>query len=987
MQKVAITNDAATTLNPTVTVGNNVADVYKDSNYLNFNMQLTSVEDITTDVAPNSESNGLSWRFYGAKTYAAFGLGAVVNSTYCNNFNTIVNQKGIDIVFNKNSNGTVSPKAPCNTEMTDRASASTLTQIGGDDGVYFRLRSYVEQTYVITLKSPDIKAPSSDEDEPPVTPDPDTPQPPTPPAPEKENSYDGKFKDYLYVSENGVVDEAETKIRSGKATLKITVAPGGYFQYLQKLTDLVGGQEVKIYVGDSTIEDYQKTNFNVQLTTDAAAKRDIIPVNENIGEDPGVNAITFRLAKDGADNTEGIYLNNGGYGGGQVGPISLKNTEYLNGGLRLTFKKFSETDSRILAKFAIFEKTSLKTLEEIGGEDGVYLRLRNSSSTATTFTVIIKSDDVQPLVSPAYKDGNWIFSSEESTSVLQESKEEKGIFSEKLTAVLAPDGYVQFDKKLAYLIGNSKANINIVVGDGKTEDYESARVQIQLTADAEAKTDIIPVDERYDDPGIKGMTWLFYGQTGRMWTGRGSNTGGGGYYCGPDLIATMHNGLRIKFNNEEGKVSYGTTVGGLTISNTLPSTKTLEEIGGMDGVYVRLRNAATETVTYTITIQYTNGIIESAPVTQKGWTVKGETEGGVQVADEIDEVLPGFRAWNFTIPENTYAQYNTKITDLKDASFRFDTGEYDKYGYTTSFAFVTDPDAPWDPKKPDGNIKKFTIFIRPSSDPENTHIAFCSGTVLPGKSNATPTIRALSDIETHKGESGFSLSFVEVDGHWYLSVGSFTIRGDDVLEQYLRMDEFVEKGAYLRVYAESNGETYMYPQVSISSKVVPPIGSDEEDNSLTDDEKMLKEFLDYFTDNIDALRKADMKVVNKVAEMWKALSYLNQSNVEAYFIDEDEVYNLIQAIKAYANFEATPDEVEWITTYTTIFTTSTGATDDNNSTTRKKVIRRKLKNGGYDFPIEIIIVISAVVVFVVAGGVTFFVIRKKRKNKTILPEV
>ena len=179
MQKVAITNDAATTLNPTVTVGNNVADVYKDSNYLNFNMQLTSVEDITTDVAPNSESNGLSWRFYGAKTYAAFGLGAVVNSTYCNNFNTIVNQKGIDIVFNKNSNGTVSPKAPCNTEMTDRASASTLTQIGGDDGVYFRLRSYVEQTYVITLKSPDIKAPKDESN---------------------------LLKDLIVTSENGVVD-------------------------------------------------------------------------------------------------------------------------------------------------------------------------------------------------------------------------------------------------------------------------------------------------------------------------------------------------------------------------------------------------------------------------------------------------------------------------------------------------------------------------------------------------------------------------------------------------------------------------------------------------------------------------------------------------------------------------------------------------------------------------------------------------------------
>ena len=229
------------------------------------------------------------------------------------------------------------------------------------------------------------------------------------------------------------------------------------------------------------------------------------------------------------------------------------------------------------------------------------------------------------------------------------------------------------------------------------------------------------------------------------------------------------------------------------------------------------------------------------------------------------------------------------------------------------------------------------------------------------------------------------MSFVEDNGHWYLSVSGIVLKGNETLEQYLRMDEFVENGAYFRVYANSNGASYMYSQVSISSAVVPPIGTDDEESELTDDEKSLNEFLDYFTDNIDALRKANMEVVNKVAEMWKALSYINQSNVEAYFLEDDDVYSLVQAIKTYANFEGTPDQVEWITTYTTIYNTITD--DDDSPVRKKKVIKKKVaKNGGFDLPIVLIVVVSVVAVVVISGGIVFFVIRKKRKNIKAISE-
>ena len=229
-------------------------------------------------------------------------------------------------------------------------------------------------------------------------------------------------------------------------------------------------------------------------------------------------------------------------------------------------------------------------------------------------------------------------------------------------------------------------------------------------------------------------------------------------------------------------------------------------IGGEEGLYVRLRNAADTEVTYTITIQYTKAIIEQEPVVMKGWTIKGETADGVSVTDETYDVNPGFRAWNLTLPHNTYAQYNTKITDLKDASFVWDIGEYNTDNYTSTFAFVLNPDAPWDVKEPGKDLREFKLVIM--DEDSAIRILLPTGKVVQGQNNANPTIGVLPPVTTIEGQGGYTFGIVEKGGHYYLAICGVLFDGAQVgesLEPYVRMDEYVEKGAYFRVYSR-NGE-------------------------------------------------------------------------------------------------------------------------------------------------------------------------------------
>ncbi|MBQ7726643.1 MAG: hypothetical protein IJT66_05810, partial [Clostridia bacterium] len=852
-------------------------------------------------------------------------------------------------------------------------------EIDGEDGVYIRIRNIYStaKTYTVTVTSSDVgnAAPQS--------------------SGEEIEPFGGHQRDFLVTSPSVKVD-GSSKVKSGKATIKATVPAGGYFQYKQKLTDIIGGSGYcNIKLGKNTVDDYLESNFQLQLTTDALAADDIVPVNEstNLPDDRGIT----------------YYIND------SAGYLWIGSGNSLAGATRYTWNdrmtKFGDCDNGISLRFLHNEddtvacrntrqdlinagvagiKNSNQTLAQVGGEEGVYIRIRNNAVQAVTFTLTVYSQDAQPIISNAYTDGNWIFSDPDTVKISAESKEKKGVFTETLKATLAPNGYVQLNEKLAYLFNNDEAQITIQVGNGSVEAYEAARVQIQLTADETASTDIVPVDERTEDPGTKGMTWIFWGTSGRMWTGRGKTTAGGGYYCGPDLIANMHGGLKLLFYKEgDGKISYDTAVRGMsTFSNHLISTKTLDEIGGEGGVYVRLRNAAEFETDYTITVQYTKGMVESTPVNGKGWIVKGRTEDGVEIADETVDTYPGFRTWNLLMPNNTYAQYETKITDMADAMFRYDPGEWHQSNYEAAFAFVLNPNAPWDPTQPGGDPREFLIMIKPGSDPENTHLLFPSGTVVEGKTGLKPTVCSLLTAGNLEAAGGFTISFIKENGHWYLNISGKTIDGSiagDALEPYIRMDEYVEKGAYFRVYARNIGTSYARVQTAISSAVVPEITTDDQDEDS--ETEGADTFIEYYTDMIDSVRSGNRKTVSYLHDLWGKLSYLDQSNVEAYFFDDMEPYDLLQRIKDYYERTVTIEEEVEVTTYETVYETVDPNGDGQTVVTTDPIIgvrKKKKKAAQDDFPLWAIIAIAAGGVVVIGGGVTLATILLKRKKKADL---
>ena len=91
----------------------------------------------------------------------------------------------------------------------------------------------------------------------------------------------------MYIASEGVVvDTDASSVDDGAAIFKVTLpANGGYFQFNQKLTDLVGGNAtVRITVGENTRLDYETARFALQLTADGAASTDIVPVETTMGK-------------------------------------------------------------------------------------------------------------------------------------------------------------------------------------------------------------------------------------------------------------------------------------------------------------------------------------------------------------------------------------------------------------------------------------------------------------------------------------------------------------------------------------------------------------------------------------------------------------------------------------------------------------------------------------------------------------------------------
>ena len=930
-------------------------------------IQLSPDQTAKSDIVPVNEytstpaNDGMTWIFWGTDSLIWCGRGANTQGglDLVSPKNTDYLSKGLKLSFEMNEGKVNGVFSGTGKTLTSKLS---LSDISGQDGVYVRIRngSSKDATYTVVVESGDIKSQS-------VT----------------EESETFNFK-----SENGLsltattgasIDEKSASLKSGKASFKVTLPAEGYVQLDNKLTGFINGTDIPlIYVipGAGAESDYASVRAQVQLSPDQTAKSDIVPVNEYTST-PASDGMTWIFW--GTDSL--IWCGRGANTQGGLDLVSPKNADYLGNGLKLSFEM---NDGKVNGVFSGTGKTltSKLSLSDISGQDGVYLRIRNGGTTDATYTVVVASSDIVSDIDTTHKEGNWIFSDEEARKVSATSTSKNGVYTEKLTATLPSGGYVQLDKKLAYFLNNEKANIILSVGKGSVEEFDNLRAQIQLTADATAKKDIVPVDERTSDPGTDGMTWIFWGTPGRMWTGKGSTTAGGGYYTQTDLIATMHGGLRLKFNTDENeKVIYDTTVGGLSIQGNLPSTKTLDEIGASEGVFIRLRNGASSTVTYTITINYTLDIIEQKPIESNGWIVKGQTENGAEIKNETKDVIPGYRVWNMTLPNNSYAQCKTKITDLKDASFVFDPGDYSTPNLQVMFAFTLDKDAPWNVKAPGGDPKQFLIVMRPGSDPTNTHLLFPTGKTVEGYSNNKPTVTPLLTSKAIETAGGFNISFVKDEGHWYVNISGLTISAKGTaLEEYLRMDEYVKKGAYFRIYTTNLNSTYAYVQTSIHSAAIPENAIEEKTENQN---QAMLDFIEYFTDNIDRMKNREKSVYAKLYKMWAKLSYIEKSNVEAYFLDDDEPTEFISYIRDFAKNTKVEDRVEEVTNYETVYSTEYIPVTVKEEKTGPIVMRRKKKKKAAkqdDFPLGLVVGISAAALFVIAGATTAVIVVKKKKS-------
>ncbi|MBQ7725586.1 MAG: hypothetical protein IJT66_00405, partial [Clostridia bacterium] len=414
---------------------------------------------------------------------------------------------------------------------------------------------------------------------------------------------------YLALSDDAELDEEASSIQAGQVTFKVTLPVEGYAQFQQPLRSLISydslnnAEKVTIVVGDGTKAEYNYSMLQVQLVGSADASTDIVPVDEANGEDPGTQALTWHLYGP-QDLNDPIVSTAYGLNKGCSTRSGAQFTHFSNienHHLQLLFTE--ETDGHVTVSqpygaqypnnYAYRKCASTYTLDDLNAEDGVYFRIRNNDPDAEiTYTVTIQSADV----TTAYRDGDFILT--EGSSLANSSvSASDGKTNYTFTSTLAPEGYIQFDKKLTDLADDAIA-VQVVVGNGTASDYEMTNVNVQLTADATGAQNINLVNELNSTPDTTGMTWIFqnYNNAIRF------NTGG--YLGGATDLATPENtentGLRVRFTKDEDDYVVGTYIG---IANKARASKrTLTEIGGDDGVYVRIRNNASQEITYTVTV-------------------------------------------------------------------------------------------------------------------------------------------------------------------------------------------------------------------------------------------------------------------------------------------------------------------------------------------------------------------------------------------------
>lgn len=643
-----------------VVVGDGKKATYNTSDLY---VQLTSSADASKDIVPVDEPNGadpgtdgLTWHLYGPNaddpgTAHAYGLNNG-SSTYKGaqfTYFGLIESHNLMVSFTKESDGKVTVNqrygnsSPNQYANRQKASTKTLAEIGGEDGVYVRIRNGEdkEQTYTVTIYSSDVYA----------------------------GYRDG---DFILSDEGSTIDSVEYAVDNGVATIKYTATlsgTGSYVQLDKKLATLISDDDT-YYVGVG-VADFASAKFWTQLTSDATAAKDITPVSEYTTT-PGTNGVTYFFMGHNNNVIIGRGLNTAGFGSTVTSVSNLASNPTL-------VMRFRNHSGKVGIKVGAvnsapgygYEKyDSARTIAETGLTDGAYLRIRNGIASATTYTVTIKTK------ATPYTDGVWKFS-DEGSSLLSTSRviNAENMVEETATVMLSGNGgYVQLDRLLKDIITKDavgKAQVKVIVGDGTADDYANTNVYFQLTADKDATKDIVPVDEKNGqsggaDPGTDGITWRVIKEASALYL---RNGGSGGAYQGTYgvLSNAPSHGLPVKFtlDSATGKVSvnhrYYTASG--YANKGKPSTKTLAQIGGENGVYVRIRNGQTTSQKYTIVYTYENAFadtVENGTVTlDKAAALTGDAVKATVTANEGYQLKAG--SLKYTVDGTTYYPITARV--------------------------------------------------------------------------------------------------------------------------------------------------------------------------------------------------------------------------------------------------------------------------------------------------------------------------------------
>ena len=549
--------------------------------YSNFYVQLTASEDASSDIVPVDEPNGvepgtkaITYHFYGPADNpgSIYGVNKGSSQVGAEQFSLLstIESHSVPMCFTKETDGklTVSQRYggqyPNLYAYRKCKSTHTLSEIGGDDGVYVRLRNgeSVTQTYTVYIISPDVTT---------------------------------AYKDgNVFLSKDGKLNSFDTALANGKIkyTYSVTLPGGGYAQLDRKFTDIATGGTLSTNVTpDSGLEsDYKYVYLQVQLANDKHAANDIVPVKELATPpvEPGTDGMTWyfygagTLVYNGKGSSTGVDLTN--------------TTNMAANGLGLSFTK--NEDGTVKGTYILSKSlNSTHTLSEIASDGGVYLRIRNASSAEHTYKVVV-TGSYNP-----YTDGKFKFSDDASKLISSRTYFENGYMVETATVKLSGNGgYVQLDRKYCDLANGKTIYTYLKPGKGETADYIAMRAQIQLTKDKSALTDIVPVVEYQNPtPPTDGMTWLYYGQSNIIYTGTGSNTAGGSCSAAPTNNTYLENGAIMNLEKTaEGKIK-----GTYPSFGSCTSKRTLAEIDGNDGIYLRVRNALSVAEYYTFIFKST----------------------------------------------------------------------------------------------------------------------------------------------------------------------------------------------------------------------------------------------------------------------------------------------------------------------------------------------------------------------------------------------